>query len=774
MNFLLEQIHSLANVLALQINSPRSSGLIFYGILFILLIFLISVILKVLQSFFSTSRRQFNSLMASINERSRSRAQTKAVMKNIKKALSRNDYKTAAGLFVSIDELSQAAELFVMANDFSSAAALYEQIKNIEKAASLYKQAGNRTKSAELFVQLGSYKDAAAMYETAGMLKNAAELYEKSKDYFKAAEVYERCFIEEGHRQRDAGFGMSSANASGKLYEKAGRYDKAIAVYLKDNLFLQAALVYAHRGDFINAGECYLKAGELNKAADAFKLAGDLKKSNEVFSQIHYGEGRIKEAAELAEKADNFIEAAEKYLEAGDFLKAGELFFKAGHFNDAGEMFFKIGDFAKAGNSFEKSGNLLWAANAYEKAGSKTGNVPDLYEKAGEYFEAGRRYHELGLTDKALNSLQKIEPDSEGYGEASTLIGKIFLDKGMIQPAMERFQKTISNKPLNKLNIEPYYFLALSLEKSGEMEKAKALYEKILAEDFHFRDTAKRLKEIALTPNTKTIPIRNESPMEQRYKLLEEVGRGGMGVVYKAKDTVLNRIVAYKLLPPVLTANSIYLERFMKEARLSANLNHSNIVMIFDTGNENGNYYITMEFIDGKTLKDYLLAMQKFRVSDAVKISKQICRALAYAHNNRVVHRDIKPSNIMLSRERIIKIMDFGVAKVIEDASKELTSVSGTPLYMAPEQIIGMSVDYQSDLYSFGATLFELLTGRPPFTEGDLAYHHLHSKPPSPSEIDHAIPEALSRIILKCLEKDKTLRYKKAEDILADMDTITA
>ncbi|OGW36690.1 MAG: hypothetical protein A2Y97_05915 [Nitrospirae bacterium RBG_13_39_12] len=149
-----------------------------------------------------------------------------------------------------------------------------------------------------------------------------------------------------------------------------------------------------------------------------------------------------------------------------------------------------------------------------------------------------------------------------------------------------------------------------------------------------------------------------------------------------------------------------------------------------------------------------------------------MCRALVYAHKNNVVHRDIKPANILISKKGVVKIMDFGIAKILEDISKEVTSISGTPLYMSPEQIIGKDVDFQTDLYSFGATIFELSTGRPPFIDGDIFYHHLHTVPVSPQELNPLVPDGLSKVILKCLEKDKALRYKKAEEILRDLDNI--
>ncbi|MBI5182600.1 MAG: protein kinase [Nitrospirae bacterium] len=779
-------INKLSIQIASLINAPWLVPYIPFLLLGLLLLVLL-IFFKILKAVFSPLLRPIQRRRDAAREKALAKADKKAVMKSIKKYVSDKDYSTAAELYVSIDEFEDAAKLYEQAKELKSAAEIYERIGNLEKAAALFKEIGNRTKAAELFIQIGKDKEAAQMYEAAGFSKSAAELYEKADDSLKAAELYERCFAEEGGQRRDAGSKAGYAYQSGKLYEKAGRLDKAINIYLKDSLFNEAAVLFEKKGDFIKAGENYLKANSLEKSSQCFKLGGDLKKSSEVSSRIQRQKGSIKEAAALAEQAGDFHGAAEMYIEEKDFAKAGDLYLKAGDFNEAGEQFVKAGSFQKAADAFEKGKNYLWAAKAYERIGDAASKVPELYERAGDYLEAGRGYKKLGLLDRAVNTLQKIDAASDNYGDASILIGEIFLDKGMTKLALERFQKLIGSSPINKSNLEPYYFLAICYEKFGDTEKAKAVYDKILAEDYHFKDVSRRSKELTKSPRPTAIPPQeghdrtytdikatpNETGQGKRYYLLEEVGRGGMGIVYKAKDTLLNRIVAYKLLPSVLTANPIYLEKFLKEARLSANLNHTNIVTIFDTGRDGDNYYIIMEYIEGKTLREYLKQINKFKISDAVKIAKQICRALAYAHSNKIVHRDIKPANIMISRERMIKIMDFGVAKLLEDITKESTSISGTPLYMSPEQIIGKGVDNQSDLYSLGITLFELITGRTPFVEGDLSYHHLHSLPPPPKDIEPAISDVVSNIILKCLEKDKARRYKKAEEILIDLDKVS-
>ncbi len=712
------------------------------------------------------------------------KANEKTVRKNIKSLLSRNDYKAAAELYVSINENKEAAKLYLKAGIPIKAAELYEQMGNFEKAALHYKDARNFTRSAEMFEKLRDFRNAADLYEKGGFYKKAADLYKRTNEHLKAAELYERCFIEEGPRRTGTKKSQNYAYLSGTLYEKAGKFDKAVSIYLRDRHFQEAGFVYEKLKEFIKAAEAYIEAGDLEKAAEAFQQGGNEKKRNEVLCKLSYQKGLLKEAADFAEKAGDFVRAAEILTEIQEFARAGELYVQAGWYSDAGEMFIKVNDFQKAAEAFEKGGKYIWAAQAYEKIGDKTAKIPELYEKERDFFKAGTYYNELGLLEKALNALQKLDESSEYYEAASIMIGEIFMKKGMLKLAIERFQKFINNKPVSQSILLPYYYLGLCYEEAGKNDLAKAIYDKILAVDYQYKDVHERSNKITVILSKEQVPtqrtpvdasktIPSQDTQQKRYMLMEEIGRGGMGIVYKAKDTLLNRVVAYKILPSFLSSNPSNFERFLREARISANLNHRNIVMIFDTGSEEGDNYITMEFVEGKTLETYLHGNRKFKISEVVNIAKQICRALAYAHKSNVVHRDIKPANIIINKEGVIKIMDFGIAKLLEDISKDITSVSGTPLYMSPEQILGKAVDYQTDLYSFGITLFELITGRTPFTEGDIYYHHLNTKPTSPKELNSSIPESLSNIILKCLEKEKAARYKKAEEILADLDKLS-
>jgi serine/threonine-protein kinase len=242
-----------------------------------------------------------------------------------------------------------------------------------------------------------------------------------------------------------------------------------------------------------------------------------------------------------------------------------------------------------------------------------------------------------------------------------------------------------------------------------------------------------------------------------------------MGIVYKADDTVLDRTVALKVLPESLKESPQALKNFLREAKSAAALNHPNIVTVYDAGEQDGVYYIAMEYVDGNTLKDIIKRRGKIAPRGIVHVVSQMCEALAYAHEKKIVHRDVKTANTMWTKDRKAKIMDFGLAKVIEEVRNHTTVVSGTPFYMSPEQTLGKNVDHRSDLYSLGVSVFEMATGTLPFTEGNLPYHHVHTPPPRPQELEPELPDLLAGVIERCLRKDPEERYQSAREILAEL-----
>ena len=264
-----------------------------------------------------------------------------------------------------------------------------------------------------------------------------------------------------------------------------------------------------------------------------------------------------------------------------------------------------------------------------------------------------------------------------------------------------------------------------------------------------------------------------------RYELDGVVGRGGMAEVYRARDIRLDRIVAIKTLRADLARDQIFQARFRREAQSAASLNHPNIVAVYDTGEDMATGtpipYIVMEFVDGRTVRDLLQDGHRLLPERSLEIIDGVLRALDYSHTAGIVHRDIKPGNVMVTRNGDIKVMDFGIARAMSDAQATMTQtaqVIGTAQYLSPEQARGERVDSRSDLYSTGCLLYELLTGRPPFT-GDspvaIAYQHVRENPVPPSQVDPDVPPWADAIVLKAMAKSPADRYQTAADMRADL-----
>lgn len=256
-----------------------------------------------------------------------------------------------------------------------------------------------------------------------------------------------------------------------------------------------------------------------------------------------------------------------------------------------------------------------------------------------------------------------------------------------------------------------------------------------------------------------------------RYEIIMKIGSGGMADVYKAKDHVLNRLVAIKVLKQEYSTDATFVKKFRVEAQSAAGLSHPNIVNVYDVGEDNGVYFIVMELVQGITLKNYIDMKGKLDIREALNISVQIASGLSAAHENRIIHRDIKPQNIIMSRDGKVKVTDFGIAKVA-DSTTMTTTAAGTVHYISPEQARGGYSDERSDIYSLGITMYEMVTGRVPF-EGEtnvaVALMHIQSEITPPRQLEPSIPVSFEKIILKCTQKKPERRYASARELIADL-----
>src|SRR6201998_297736 len=262
-----------------------------------------------------------------------------------------------------------------------------------------------------------------------------------------------------------------------------------------------------------------------------------------------------------------------------------------------------------------------------------------------------------------------------------------------------------------------------------------------------------------------------------RYEILGELGRGAMGVVYRATDPVIGRTVAVKTIRLSEEGTGLsrpeLLSRFQTEARAAGLLTHPNIVVVYDAGEENGLYYITMELIEGKSLQALLDSGHSFPVPRVLRIMEQTCSALQFAHERSIIHRDIKPANLMLTADDTVKVTDFGTAKILQFGTvQQTTHVMGTPSYMSPEQVKGRAVDGRSDIFSLGVMLYEMVTGEKPFPGQNITtviYKIVNEEPVPPKQVDPTIHPGISAVVMRALAKGPEQRYQSCREMLEDL-----
>ncbi len=682
------------------------------------------------------------------------------------------DFVRAAEIRHDQNRFRDAAELYVRAEQYDTAGTIFAAQDAHAEAADCYTKAGRMSVAAEMYEKAGNPRRAGECYAACEFHRYAARAFIQAQDWPRAARSLEEVVREELPRQSDPGKREELRKLvlqTSKLYQRAGDDASAQRVLEHGECWSAAAELALGRDEVAKAAELFQRAGDAPRAAEALERIGESTAAAQILGEHLRDQGDPEEAARLLVQAGDFAEAGDLYRSLEDHQLAGECYERGGDGALAGEMFRLAGDAARAAANFERAGHHEEAAACFGQAGDRERQVEALVH-AGRFLAAGRLLHGEGRDNAAIEVLQQVPPGDPDAAAAALLLAELFRGRGNPALAATRLRQATAGLEVGPETVELFYGLAVSLEEAGQPHAALEVYEQVHASQYNYEDVEarlRRLRELAqsLPAASGSATVAAPADAAPRYLVESELGRGGMGIVYKAVDSVLDRPVAFKVLPDALKDNPQALKNFLREAKSAAKLNHPNIVTVYDAGEQQGRYYIAMEYVDGTTLKEIVQRRGMIAPRGVIHVALQMCEALRYAHSQKVVHRDIKTANAMWTRDKQAKIMDFGLAKVVEEVRNHTTLVSGTPYYMSPEQTLGKNVDHRTDLYSLGVTLFELATGTLPFKEGNVPYHHVHTPPPDPRTVNAKLPGPLAEAINRCLQKDPADRFQDAGEL---------
>jgi len=603
--------------------------------------------------------------------------------------------------------------------------------------------------------QMGDHSTEARLNEVLGEWQAVGYAWREAGEHGQAVSAFLRAdnLVEAGRSANDAGHPHRSAEIRVRYLERL--YDQ-----------LQQS---SHPGAISDPDIDRLSKLLQTETDDLVPVLSDLNMEEELI-QVLTTSGRV-------EKAVNLLVSAGRPGAAVDLARSAQ------RWTLAAPLLEDLSRWAEASDLWEFAGDLEAAARCAERAGEDV-RALEIYRGLGRADKTALFMARLGYLQDALIELHRAEMLEEACDVLRRHPGPVpdipdvILDiaewaraNDSLDDAIFCLQRAVVGVALQPGRLEPAVALARLLFEDGSADKSITIVDRILEFDYSCEPARKLRRELATTQRVgKPAASSGDGEPEpfspstgpHRYEILTELGRGGMGVVYKARDTRLDRDVAIKVLRETAPEVAARLE---EEAKTAATLNHPGIVTIFDFEAGFGGYFIAMEFVPGEALDQVVRSARQRISANLLLILTRLADAVAYAHQHRIIHRDLKPANILLTPDYEVKILDFGIAARLDLTSGRDLRIYGTPYYMAPEQIRGKRPTPATDVYSFGATAFNLATGRPPFNEGSIVDAHLRQTPPDPLDLEPQLDPRLSELILRCLEKEPTARFRTGSEL---------
>ncbi|MEP7013447.1 MAG: protein kinase [Acidobacteriota bacterium] len=669
-------------------------------------------------------------------------------------------------------DAGQAAELLAKSGKSKDALTLFDLAEDWQQAAEVALKLQQPSRAAYYFERGKSYDQAALFYQRAGQNADALRVYELEaarlreilrrgpdpaaegvlrKVERQRSDLLTRTARPTGDPPREAA--PAPAPASGRQLESDGDVRAQIEAFLASGDKDQALrLLEGRRGlDRKFKAEAFRRIGRPIEAA-----------------QMYVSLGSMREAAELFEQGRDWSRAATAWESARDSLRAAEAFERAERFSDAGRCYLAAAKPEAAARLYLRGGDLLGAGAALEQAGRR--------------LDAAKIYTQANDPSRAARVLRAIQPDEPEYLTATHLLAPILLKQRAFDEALARLQTPAASGPSGHSSAETFYWQGRVLEALGSQSEALARYRLAVALKPDYAEAALKVRTLA-----DKVPVRpaaslltGEWPvghrLANRYEILGTLGKGGMGCVYRARDTALGEVVAIKtVMRGQGESSNEHEERLLREIQICRKIDHPNVVRVFDFGRFPGGLFLTMELIEGQGLDVLMRDVDPMPLEQVRRVLSEIAAGLGQAHALQIIHRDLKPSNVILNDKRL-KILDFGVAKIGDDVRLTQTGFAvGSPLYMSPEQLQGLAIDGRSDLYAVGILAFALIAGYEPFhgeTFTTIAMGHLQSPVPDLHRIRPDLPRPWIELVEKLLEKRAEDRPKDATAVIELLATM--
>jgi len=580
-----------------------------------------------------------------------------------------------------------------------------------------------------------------------------------------------------------------------ELLTANGKQALAVEILVAAGDSVAAARMLASGHEYVRAGELFQQGGERRTAAAMFERGGALAAALSLYIDLKDAD----KTAELAGRVDGdarLLERAATCLQAqGDLLRAARTWIRAGKVDKGATILERLGRTAEAVAVLEEGGWLEAAAGLHSHLGQHRRAAYLLvragqWEKAaselvvdGDFLAAARILRKIGKLPAALDALRKMRPAEPAYRGGMMLASGILEDQGRLGEAVAILYDCLEHLGYSPENSEAIARLVELQWAYGDLAGARASLERAIAAGIESEPIDALLDELHKAPGDSVFeasglhgsasgqgPRRSTGssvgfPRSDRFHLVRRLGRGGNALIFHVVDRRNGQELALKLLFSDILPEGEARRYFEREARVASELRHPNIVRVLETGELEGRPYLTMEFVDGVNLLQVLEVPEPPTFRQRIGICVQLAEALSYAHGRGVVHRDVKLENVLVARNGQVKLTDFGLAKVIGEASVRSGFIVGTPSYMSPEQIAGKPLDARTDIYSFGVLMYRLFTGRYPYDPTETSIVTWPPSPIEPSKLSPAVPQALSELILKCLNKDLSLRFQTAAEV---------